>query len=156
ESSAMSKMMNEIATTTTTKRLPNKTVIMWASGVAAGLAVLFVAIIIAYNLNLDWTGFNQSSVFWTANFSTSATQTFNTTSANIEQKLPAKALWDWIQIFGIAGIPIVVGAVATYFAYRQARSGDAANRTRENESKAQRDKEIFIGALNYLSGGTQS
>lgn len=98
---------------------------------------LIVAIIGGYLFNWDWVGFDVSSIIWTVK-ATSGTTLPAITQVN--EHLPAKTFWDWLQLAGIVAIPVVVGIGAAQFTTKQAQVSEEANRKqRELELEIARD-----------------
>ena len=77
------------------------------------IALLAVVIVLVsfggYKFNWDWTGFNR----------------------------PSKTLWDWLQLFGVLAVPVVVGFGAVWFTTRQGKVADAENTDNQRETALQ-------------------
>ncbi len=90
------------------------------TSVLIALFVLLIVLVIfgGYKFNWDWTGFNR----------------------------PSKTLWDWLQLFGVLAIPVVVGFGAVWFTTRQGKVADAENKDNQRENALQ----AYIDKLSEL------
>jgi hypothetical protein len=107
---------------------------------ATGLVVVLVLILFifsAYNFGWDWTGFNSG---------TNQITITNTSKGNYTATIlqPSKSLWDWLGLFGVLAIPIVVGIGAVWFTAQQARASDAENTNSQRET-------VLQGYINKMS-----
>ncbi len=107
-----------------------KIIIRVAVAAVLGVIVFVVPIAMAYTFHWDWTGFTSSQKTTTT---TEVTQLSNAkkVTTTVEDQ-PAKTFWDWLQLLGVLAIPVMVGAGAAWFSYRQTLS---ASRLAEDQQR---------------------
>jgi uncharacterized protein YjbI with pentapeptide repeats len=98
---------------------------------AAVVAVVIVLIIIGYNF--DWTGFNAYSITWLPAPNKGASLPVT----SVEERLPMKTLWDWLQLLGVLAIPVVV-VWFTYTLQKRNRRLEQIQRERDQKLADQR------------------
>ncbi len=87
--------------------------------------VVVILLIVAFTLAVlkfgwDWTGFKGGES------KTTTTTTSKGVTTAIEMQ-PGKALWDWLNLFGVLAIPAVVGLGATWYTAQQGKVSEREN-----------------------------
>jgi hypothetical protein len=111
------------------------------------LVGITVFIVLGYLFKWDWTGFNSG----TSQITITNTSKGNYT-ATIQQ--PGKTLWDWLQLFAVFAIPVVVGLGATWLSSRQNHDREIAKQRYEQDQTMALDKQredIFQAYLHHMS-----
>lgn len=90
-----------------------------ALGISTALLAAAALAVVAFGW--DWTGLPASTQTTRA---TEVTQG-STKRTQAVQELPAKTLWDALQLLGVLAIPVVVGVGAAWYTQRQQQSADA-------------------------------
>ncbi len=86
--------------------------------VVASLVGVFVLLILM-GYRLTWTGFSEH------------------VGPNVQQYQPAKTLWDWLNLFGVLAIPVVVAVGAAWFTAQQGKVSDRENTDNQRETALQ-------------------
>lgn len=116
------------------KQHPVRSAITTVAGVL--VLALIVVIILGYWLNWDWTGFTGGE----------SKRTITPQGTNIEYS-PGKTLWDWLGLFAILAIPVVVGLGAVWFTTQQAKESEKnriARHNTENQIAERRQRENVL------------
>jgi len=104
------------------KTHPMMTVIIIVAGVL--VTALIIVIVLGYWFNWPWVGVSGGN------------SKITTTTTATEQP-PAKTLWDWLNLLGVLGIPVVVGFGAAWFTAQQGKVSERENKDNQREKALQ-------------------
>lgn len=99
------------------------------SGILVVIFALTILAIAVIKFGWDWTGFTGGASIITI----TSTSKGITTAKELQ---PARTLWDWLGLFAVLTIPVVVGLGAAWFTTKQTQASEASN-TQQHETELQ-------------------